>query len=654
VPVWHDAAHDRTLEGWLLAVHGDGVTIDLHDGGTIRIPLADLDADGQARAHAAQERVHRINESPVSSTSAAMMASAMSAVGASDPWQAEIFKMFGPSVKTRSDGEWLYVESDGLPHDPMAFTMMVGITAWQQQVPLPQDYSGANAWQVPLKPRLSDKPVDGRKELRKGAIALAANGTPIFNALNNRGADSKSIGELDQFGGHCGRGDDYHYHDAPLALQKVLGPKRPIAFALDGFAIYGLYDAKAKAGAELACPLGSNEPLDQWNGHFCEVPTGQGLDGGTRGYHYHASAAYPYINGGMRGQVKVEGDEIVPQAHARPIRPATGPLRGARITGFRQTAPKAWSLTYTVDGKEGRVDYRIDDAGGVAFEFTSPDGAKSSETYGAKDRRTPGGGRGGQGERPRRGQGGGDRPPRDGGDRPPRDDGDRPPPPPDGDENRPPRGDEAVAEPPKSDFPFTCPGVDADGTLDAKYTCDGESLSPPFEWKDLPKGTRSLALTMHHIAPGNDEHVYVVNWDLPATLKGLKAGEHTGTWGVNTVNRRAEYAPPCSQGPGQKVYVATLYALKSAPHPVSEGKATRAELLAAMKDLTLGTATIQLKYARADGGGAAGGDRQRGRGRRQARQERRGRPGSRRGWTRWRQGRPAAADDGVPHRRAGA
>ena len=82
----------------------------------------------------------------------------------------------------------------------------------------------------------------------------------------------------------------------------MLGPKRPIAFALDGFAIYGLYDAKAKAGSELACPLGSNEPLDQWNGHFCEVPNGQGLDGGTRSYHYHASKAYPYVNGGMRGR----------------------------------------------------------------------------------------------------------------------------------------------------------------------------------------------------------------------------------------------------------------------------------------------------------------------------------------------------------------
>ncbi|MFM1831087.1 MAG: hypothetical protein RLZZ558_1427 [Planctomycetota bacterium] len=581
VPTWHDVARHRTLEGWLLTTHGDSITIDLHDGGTATVAITDLDADGQARAHAAAARAHRMHEAAQPSTAAARMASAMSAVGASDPWQAEAFRMFGPSVRTRWDTDWLYVESDGLPHEPLAVTMMVGIRTWQQQVPLPQDYSGANAWQVPLMPRLADTPVDGRKELRKGAIAIAANGIPIFNALNNRGEDSKSIGELDEFGGHCGRGDDYHYHDAPLFLQKVLGPKRPIAFALDGFAIYGLYDAKAKAGSELACPLGSHEPLDQWNGHFCEVPKGQGIDGGTRSYHYHASTTYPYINGGMRGQVKVEGDEIVPQAHARPIRPATSPLRGARITGYKATGPRAWSLTYTVNGKEGHVNYRLTDAGGVDFEFIAPDGTRTTERYSTKDRRTPrGGGNGGrgdgQGERPGRSQ-------RSGGD-------DRPPPP----------SEDAAAEAPKSDFPFSCPGVGANGMLDAKYTCDGDSLSPPFEWKDLPTGTRSLALTIHHMAPGNDEHVYMVNWDIPATATHLTTGERSGAWGTNTVNRRAEYAPPCSQGPDTKTYVATLYALKSAPKLATGGQTTRAELLTAMKGLTLGTASIQLRYARAD------------------------------------------------------
>ena len=58
------------------------------------------------------------------------------------------FAPFSPKVKTRADEKFFYVESDGLP----AHNMMVGITAWQQQVPLPQPYSGDNSWRFPLAP----------------------------------------------------------------------------------------------------------------------------------------------------------------------------------------------------------------------------------------------------------------------------------------------------------------------------------------------------------------------------------------------------------------------------------------------------------------------------------------------------------------------
>ena len=295
-------------------------------------------------------------------------------------WQAEAFVKFAPEVRTRTDGQWLYIESDGLPHAIKDQVMMVGITSWQQQVPLPQPYVGANAWQVPLRPELSDQPVDGRKYLRRGAVAIAVDGIPIFNALNNRGVDSFSIGELDQFGGHCGRADDYHYHAAPLALQQLVGMDKPIAFGLDGFPVYGLFDPKAKAGSPQACPLGGTAPLDEWNGHFCDTPAANALVPGTRGYHYHSSKTFPYINGGMRGKVKVEEDQVVPQPRANPVRPSLAALRGASITGFKQTGPKAWSLSYSLGGKTHRVDYRIDEQGKYQFSFVSPDGTTTNET----------------------------------------------------------------------------------------------------------------------------------------------------------------------------------------------------------------------------------------------------------------------------------
>ncbi|MFM1804282.1 MAG: hypothetical protein RL136_1161 [Planctomycetota bacterium] len=593
--MWRNTRTGESVEGSFLFARAGKVGISTASGELAAIALADLAGEDRAFADARIDAIRAMNERIVGD-----------AADAAKPPQAAVFDAFAPFVKTRFDERWLYVESDGLPHAPLETRMMVGIRAWQQQVPLPQDYTGANAWQIPLKPELADKPILGKSNLMKGAVALAANGIPIFNALNNRGVDSFSIGELDEFGGHCGRADDYHYHAAPLAIEKVVGKGMPIAYALDGFPIYGLFDPKAKAGDDLACPCGSHEPLDEINGHFCEVPKGEGFGGGTRSYHYHASTTYPYINGGLRGRVELSGpgpeNEVVPQAHANPIRPALQALRGARITGFEQTGEKAWSLTYEVAGKSSKVKYRIESTGKVVFDFIGADGVTRTEEYDARGR---GGRRGGQA---------------DGGGRPPR-----------------PREGGAPTPPTKSvnsvGLSLACSSLDAAGLLDLRCTCDGEGIAPGFEWSGLPNGTKSIAIVMHHIPPGDeDTHVYMVVYGLPATATGLREGARDiGKWGVNSVDRRASYAPPCSQGRGEKVYTATVYALSAEPKPerTREG-VTRAELLKAIERTTLGTASVDLRYARATDGDDA--RPQRGRGDRQGEQDgRRGGQGGRRG-----------------------
>ena len=87
-----------------------------------------------------------------------------------------VFQRFGSKVGTRRDGRYLWVESDGMP----THRMMVGITAWQQQVPLPQPYRGANAWPIPLQPTPAKTPMSAKDNFFRGAIAVAANGIPIF------------------------------------------------------------------------------------------------------------------------------------------------------------------------------------------------------------------------------------------------------------------------------------------------------------------------------------------------------------------------------------------------------------------------------------------------------------------------------------------
>jgi len=267
------------------------------------------------------------------------------------------FDDFASTVTVFASGDYWQVESNGLP----AHNMMVGITSWQQQVPLAMTYKGSNAWQLPRYPALADDPVSAKTALYRGAIALAVNGVPIFNALNNRGDDAFLVGELDKWGGHCGRADDYHYHIAPLHLSTIVGKEKPIAYALDGFAIYGTTE-----------PDGSPmKTLDEYNGHV-------GTDGT---YHYHGTTTYPYINGGIRGVIRgVVGDQVDPQPTTKPLRPAGDPLQGASITNFSSPKTGQYALEYSQAGKTGLVEYTVSDTA-VAFIFTSPTGAVTTERY---------------------------------------------------------------------------------------------------------------------------------------------------------------------------------------------------------------------------------------------------------------------------------
>jgi hypothetical protein len=244
--------------------------------------------------------------------------------------------------------------------------MMIGIRSWQQQVPIPQAYTGTNSWSIPLQPVYASTPLSTKTNLMKGAVAVAINGIPIFNALNNRGEDSYSIGELDNWGGHCGRADDYHYHAAPMHLTGS-STAAPIAFALDGFAVYGLQE-----------PDGTiMNALDTCHGHI-----------GKNGvYHYHGSKNYPYVVGAMRGQVQLDPataapeNQILPQAFAKSARPATSPLKDAVITDFRSTGANAYLLTYTIGSKTGYVNYSWDASNKFTYTLVDTSGKSTTTTY---------------------------------------------------------------------------------------------------------------------------------------------------------------------------------------------------------------------------------------------------------------------------------
>lgn len=503
---------------------------------------------------------------------------------------ADIFKPFAPGVKTRASETHFFVESDGMPDH----RLMVGITAWQQQVPIPQRYTGANAWQFPLTPIVAKNPLSAKDHFFRGAIAIAANGVPIFNPIKNDGrTDTFLAGELDEFGGHSGQADDYHYHVAPLHLQDKIGKGKAVGYALDGYPLYGLTDADGSTPKD----------LDKFNGH----------SHGSIGYHYHATKGYPYINGGFHGQVTELGGQVDPQPRAMGVRPATPPLRGAKITGFTKPKPGAYSLTYTVSGETRRVDYSVETDGSWLFNYVDGQGNGVKEYFqpqrdpgqGGGRRGNRGGGQGGGGGR-RGGQGGpggGTGPDGRAGERDQRGQGEP------GQNGRTPQTDQttrAVSEPdaPASNLKLTSPLIGSDGTLPAKFTCDGLGISPPIAWTNAPEGTKGYAVVMHHNPPDGSTHVYWVLTGLDASMAKLPENAMgIGQAGANTVNRNLGYAPPCSKGPGRKSYYITLYALKEVWKPKDGERLTRDSLLTGIRGIVLGKSVLEVGYARPEGAG---------------------------------------------------
>ena len=271
------------------------------------------------------------------------------------------FAYYKPTISTRSDNTYYYVESLGLPDHEM----MLGITAWQQQVPIPQCYVGTNAWSIPINPTIAATPVPvNQNHFLRGAVALAVNGIPIFNPYTNTGVDAFLDGQLDQYGGHSGRADDYHYHIAPTVLYNKIPKTSPVAFALDGFAIYGDLE-----------PDGSTQKaLDANHGHY-------GSDGV---YHYHSSASAPYMIGNMVGTVTEDATmQIIPQAAAKGVRPALTPLKGATITHCHPYPNgNGFKLTYTLNTEKDTVDYSWTNNGDYTYKFITAAGTTTNNYKG--------------------------------------------------------------------------------------------------------------------------------------------------------------------------------------------------------------------------------------------------------------------------------
>ncbi len=104
--------------------------------------------------------------------------------------------------------------------------------------------------------------------------------------------------------------------------------------------------------------------------------------------------------------------------------------------------------------------------------------------------------------------------------------------------------------------------------IPARYTCDGEDLSPPLEWSGVPESAKSLALIVDDPDapdPAAPERTFVhwVLYDIPPHTGGIaEGGKDLPNDTVEGVNdwRDRRYGGPCPPI-GNHRYFFKLYAL---------------------------------------------------------------------------------------------
>lgn len=132
--------------------------------------------------------------------------------------------------------------------------------------------------------------------------------------------------------------------------------------------------------------------------------------------------------------------------------------------------------------------------------------------------------------------------------------------------------------------------------IPAKYTCEGQDISPPLTIKDIPAEAKSLTLIMDDpdaIKPAGKVWDHWIVWNISVNSTEIPEGkEPQGVHGKGT-GGNLDYHGPCPPDAEHRYYF-KLYALDIKLN-LPEG-ATKAEVEKAMKDHILAKAELMGKY----------------------------------------------------------
>jgi Raf kinase inhibitor-like YbhB/YbcL family protein len=138
-------------------------------------------------------------------------------------------------------------------------------------------------------------------------------------------------------------------------------------------------------------------------------------------------------------------------------------------------------------------------------------------------------------------------------------------------------------------------GFAAGGPIPRRYTCDGEDVSPPLAWTDVPREAPALALLVDDPDAPGGSFTHWLAWGLDPDAGGLREGERAPFEGRNDFGT-AGYRGPCPPPGRPHRYIFQLYALLADP-ALAPG-ARRREFERAIASRTLATTQLVGTYRR--------------------------------------------------------
>lgn len=148
---------------------------------------------------------------------------------------------------------------------------------------------------------------------------------------------------------------------------------------------------------------------------------------------------------------------------------------------------------------------------------------------------------------------------------------------------------------------ITSSAFENNGEVPSKYTCDGDDISPPLKWEDVPDGTRSIALICDDPDAPMGTFMHWVLYNLSADKKELPENfpdDETlpdGTRQGITDFGKTGYGGPCPPS-GEHRYFFKVYALDKMLDLAVV--ADKDELAKAMQGHILGQGQLVGKYRR--------------------------------------------------------